>query len=111
VFFEDWPEFKDDATTKRYLDETLCMPVSTLDYQPPEPVFVLMDEAQTTKEDIFVAMASAYGSAGRIVFELPKLTPPVLHPIQRIGLFGLGTRKTNRLGCISAKGKHVNALR
>ena len=51
VFFHEWPKYKDSATTKQYLDDTLDMPVSTLTFQSPEPVFVLVDEAQTTKAD------------------------------------------------------------
>jgi len=116
VFFEDWPDYKGNATTKRYLDHTLGIPVSTLEYQPCEPVFVFVDEAQSSKNDrffwnmflksyvqrpgfkIFVAMASGYGSAGRTVFEIPGMTPPILDPVQRIGLFWKGDTENEPAG-------------
>jgi hypothetical protein len=136
VFIPGWPEYKDNITaSRRYLDETLGMPVSSLRYRPAKPVFVLVDEAQTTKTDrffwimflksyvqrreinIFVVMASAYGSAGRTAFDQPKLTPPFLKYVQRIGLFWKGDTENEPAGlhfteeearqCVEIKTSHT----
>jgi hypothetical protein len=92
VLIPEWPEYMDYDTSRKYLDDTLGIPVSAMNCESPAPVFVRVDEAQTTKTDrffgnmflkcyyvyggtstnIFVVMASAYGSTGRTAFDQPN---------------------------------------
>lgn len=102
VSIKSWPQSMNDFQSQNYIEQLLGASLSNPTVIPP--TVLLVDEAQSTKEDQYfwntflkllvqpalstlrVAMFAAYGSAGNTPVEIPCITPPILRRIQRVEL-------------------------
>lgn len=105
--------------SKKYIEQLLGTALSTPAVIPP--TVLLVDEAQSTKEDQYfwntflkllvqpapsnlrVAMFAAYGSAGNTPVEIPCITPPILRRIQRVELQWHGNDEDPPVGLLLSR--------
>ncbi|KAF8246761.1 hypothetical protein K440DRAFT_321623 [Wilcoxina mikolae CBS 423.85] len=109
-----WPKAMNVLQSRNYLEQLLGCSLSKVTMIPP--TVLLVDEAQTTKDDeyfwntflkfivqpddtpLLVCLFATYGSAGSNPVEIPSITPPVLSCVQRVELQWYGTDVDQAVG-------------
>lgn len=102
VSIGSWPQSMNDLQSQAYIERLLEASLSNPSAIPP--TVLLVDEAQSTKEDQYfwntflkllvqpdpstlrVAMFAVYSSAGDSPVDIPCITTPILRRIQRVEL-------------------------